>query len=127
MILAVAGGVAVQLEVASIGGQLRAERANMTGGAGLAGLNCKRWNGERRGPCREGEKDHQQQDRQRLCACLPRHGPAQQVQKHVPHLEPGISSDQQIRMWLTIREIIPSGSPGARAMSFSGSASRYTG
>jgi hypothetical protein len=48
MILAVTGGVAVQLEVTSVGSQLRSERADMAGSAGLTGLDRERWNSQRR-------------------------------------------------------------------------------
>jgi hypothetical protein len=41
VVLAVVGGIAVQLEVAPVGRQLRAECPDVTGSAGLAGLDRK--------------------------------------------------------------------------------------
>ena len=69
-IFAVAGDIAVQFEVASIRLQLRTERADVACGAGLAGLNRKGGQRERR--LRAQRAGQQQQDPQsRATACQP--------------------------------------------------------
>src|ERR1700674_1091385 len=62
MILAVAADIAVQLEVAPLGRQMRAKCPDMAGGAGLAGLNRESRHGERL-PRSQG-CGQQQQDRE---------------------------------------------------------------
>jgi hypothetical protein len=60
VILAVAADIAVELEVAPCGREVRAERSDMAVGAGLAGLHRERRHGERRPRSKRGK---QQQDR----------------------------------------------------------------
>jgi hypothetical protein len=56
MILAVAADIAMQLEVAPRGREMRTERPDMAVGAGLAGLHRERRHGERRPRCERGKQ-----------------------------------------------------------------------